>query len=241
VPPAPDPVPPPPPATAAVIPAPIAPSPSSIGPNLYYEPDGVRRLGGWLRLHDDRARVGRITLGVLNLVMGAVLGAATIGALGEEDDVFLYGIGLPGVLLSAMCVGVGIGVLNITTPQEDRHARWLAARARGPIGPYEIGAFEGEIFGEAEQARFGRVVGAIMGFSIAGAGAAALGMGAAMDLDSISETVTYTIGGLYLGMGLVLGILSLLIETPVESDFDDYRRGLGPLDGDGRAVVDAPP
>jgi len=238
---------PPPPATTQDHAAPgtvgSAPGPSADDPeaDTYYEPDPVLRLEGWLRLHDERARLGRMLLGVLSLTLGAVAGAGAVWAYTLDDPGARGAVGSVLVLGAVFQITLGIAMFHVTFPQEDRLARWRAIQQQRGLTEVEVAAFAGEFFMEAEAEHFSRTVMAIVGLGMAAGGAGAIGLGLATGLTDDELLLAVTFGGSFVVFGGVLGALALLVESPIEREWRRYQEGHTPRDPDNPMTIIASP
>ena len=229
-----DPVPPPPAQPEAVTPAqpahpPMSPQELSDG-NLRLEQDPILRIEGWLQRNNERAAIGRIASAILAIVMGAASITGAVWAFGLDDVTGRQLLGATFVGLGAMNMAMGVAFLNITTPQEDRWERWQQARRRGATA-VDVAGFEGEFRSEAEMMRFQRVVAGILGLSMAVGGGAIIALTAAdRDLADDELIVGYALGGTFLITGALVGLLSLVVKSPIEQDWESYQRGATPAD-----------
>lgn len=224
---------PPPPADDGTVP----PPPTEIeivDGDFYLEPDPVLRLDGWLRVNDERNATARVAAGILGLVVGAAAVSGAVWAFGLDDPALRATLGSVFVLDAVFVAGLGVAMLNVTTPQEDRYRRWREARERGATA-VDVAGFAGEFYAEAEAQRFARILAAISGLSMAAGGAATLALGAAMDFGDGPDAdegrlITLTLGGAFLVTGGLLGLIGLLVKSPIERDWERYQQGLAPLE-----------
>lgn len=234
---------PPPPATDTVPPPPPQAQTNPVGPatqpitsaqmldeGLRLEPNPVLRLEGWLQRNGERAETARVASAVLSLVVAAacITGAVWAYQIDDLDARTLTGALFVG--LGAMNAAMGVAMLEITTPQEDRLRRWQEARRRGATA-VDVAAFEGEFRTENELAKFQRIVGGVVGLAFAVGGGAMIALTAAdRDLGDEEALVGYSLGGTFLLTGALVGLISLAVRTPVEQDWDNYQRGATPSD-----------
>lgn len=217
IPPPPPDQPPPPPAAPGIAP----------DEDTYFEPDPTRRLDGWLRLNSERAHTGRIAIGVLSLITGAASLGGAVWAFTQDDDDLRASIGGLFVMLGIFEGALGVAMLHLTFPQEDRYERWSEARDRGPTSE-DVAGFAGEFRSEMEVQRFSRLLGSVVGFSMAGGGLAAILLSMTVDSDDVGRLITVTYGSGFLAVGALVGVLSLAIKSPIELDWERYERGLAP-------------
>lgn len=229
--PEPAPAPPPPPAVAST---------SLLGDDEFLpEPDPALRLEAWLTTNADRMRMGRIAVGVISLIGGAVALGATIFTF-QADDPIVRAVAAPLLAFTTVLYGtLGIAFLTTTTPQEDRLDRWKRARARGTT-ELDVASFAGEFFAEADQARYGRELASVLGFGMALGGGTMMLLGGTADADDEARAAMLLFGAALALPGILTGILSLVIESPIEQDWRRYQQGLRPRDVSRRSVTLGP-
>ncbi len=234
--------------TAAEVPSPpevpLPPPPQAAGApsedgETYFEPDPVLRLDGWLRLGDDRASTARVAVIVLSFVVGAAALSGAVWAYSQDDPDVRGMLGSVFVLDGVFQIGLGLAMLHLTFPQEDRWQRWSRVRARGAT-LVDVAAFAGELRAEAEAQRFARMVGGATGLAMAAGGAAAIGLAAVTEMSDDARLVSISLGALFLAAGGAVGLVSLLVKSPVERDWERYERGFRPIDPESLALDVAP-
>lgn len=236
---------PPPPAPGEAVPAPPQAELEVVDGDFYVEPDPVLRLEGWLLANERRNAIARIAAGILGLVVGAASISGAVWAFTLDDPALRGTLGSLFVLEGVFTAGLGVAMLNVTTPQEDRYQRWRLAVDRGATA-VDVAGFAGEFYAEAETQRFARLLAAVSGFAMAAGGAATVTLGAAMDFGSTPEgeegrLIALTLGGTFLVTGLLVGLVGLLVKAPIEQDWERYQQGLAPLERGGRVSLSVAP
>jgi hypothetical protein len=214
-------------------PAPPAPGAAAREPTFrgippegtYPEPDQAFRLHGWLKVNADRYAMMRTFVAIFGIVAGVL--SLTVGALALSSDEKPIALGLGPAFAGGggLELGMGIGSLQLTSPAEDRLERFRLLRRA--LNPRQLGAFEGEFQTEAAQAEYGRKVGGVVGFGMAGGGAITAALGFTVARDEDVRLLTATVGGVLLVTGLLVGVLVLAIKAPIEEEWEQYQRGLG--------------
>ncbi len=214
--------------------------PTTIPDGLRFEPDPTRRLDGWIRADAHQQETGRLIGGGLMLALGglSLAGAVATLALTDDPDARWLG-GSSFAMLGITLGGVGLTFLEMPTPREDRLGRWERA-SRDGIDSGEIASFSAEIRAEADEARYGRLIGAYVSLATAAGGLVMIFMTSISDLGAEGRITGYA-GGSALAAPLgIVGLIMLLSRTPLEREWDQYEQGLMPahptLLGDLRVV-----
>ena len=236
---------PPPPTPETAVPAPPVGELEVVDGDFYVEPDPVLRLEGWLLANERRNAIARIAGGILGLVVGAASISGAVWAFTLDDPALRGTLGALFVLEGVFTAGLGVALLNLTTPQEDRYDRWRLTVERGATA-VDVAGFAGEFYAEAETQRFARLLASVSGFAMAAGGAATVALGAAMDFGSTPEgeegqLIALTLGGAFLVTGALVGLVGLFVKSPIEQDWERYQRGLAPLQRGERVSISVAP
>jgi hypothetical protein len=232
--PEPEPIPEPPPGAIPLPPAgETAPSAEAIAlldDSTYFEPDPRRRLHAWLAFNSDRMELSRTIAGALIIGLGGLVVGAGIASLFAEDVVLRDAFAISFGVLGFMSIGLGVGIVALSTPPEDRFERWRERWRSGPVDDFELGRFEGEFYADVETAKFNRYVSGALGFAVAGAGllTAASSSFFFVEDDEDAGLIAITGGLTFTIIGSILGALAFAIESPIERDWERYRVGLAP-------------
>lgn len=210
--------------------APSAEAISLLDDTTYFEPDPRRRLHAWLAFNSDRMELSRTVAGALIIGLGGLVVGAGIASLFAEDVVLRDAFAISFGVLGFMSIGLGVGIIALSTPPEDRFERWRERWRSGPVDDFELGRFEGEFYADVETAKFNRYVSGVLGFAIAGAGAltAASASFFFVEDDENAGLIAITGGLTFAIIGSILGALAFAIESPIERDWERYRVGLAP-------------
>jgi hypothetical protein len=196
----------------------------------YFEPDPRQRLHAWLAFNSDRMELSRTISGALVIGLGGLVVGAGIASLFAEDIVLRDAFAISFGVLGFMSIGLGVGLIALSTPPEDRFVRWRERWQSGPVSDFELGRFEGEFYADVETAKFNRYLSGALGFAIAGAGAltAASASFFFVEDDENAGLIALTGGLTFTIIGSVLGALAFAIESPIEHDWERYSVGLAP-------------
>ena len=192
-------------------------------------PEAQALLGEWLRYRAELGRRGRLSGGFNTLFAGALLMGAGIplfiqSSPGTELN---KGIGLGAIGLSAVFLSTGIFQLAKKGGAETRYRRWQDA-AGSTLTLRELGRFEGEFRGEADQAARSVRMARWVSFGGGMVGALVLGLTPAANLSTDAARLSYAVGGVALGAGL-LGFGFSFIGRSKVSDYEAYLQGQSPL------------
>jgi hypothetical protein len=212
-----------------------SPSPEALAlldDTVYFEPDGGRRLNAWLAFNSDRNEIGRTVGGALIITLGALVVGAGVASLFAEDELLRDAFAISFGVLGFMSIGLGVGLIALTTPPEERFLRWRESAGDERVSDFELGRFEGEFLAEVETAKFNRTLSGVLGFAVAGAGAATAASASFffVDDDEDAGLISLTVGLTFAIIGSVLGGLSFAIRSPIENDWERYRLGLAPTE-----------
>lgn len=129
----------------------------------------------------------------------------------------------------AMAIGMGIYRLAVPPPTVDRLARWRRAVEAGAVTPELIASFEGELRADAARAEAERWSAFAMAIGVSLSGVAMIIMTAATSSLSSEEALFgYGVGGAYAGAFALMAVLTALVTSPSETDWERYARGEGP-------------
>lgn len=224
------------PGNMAPIPAPpavtLALSPETMDPAL------TDRVRAFLEYRAHTSRVGSTVAGLTMIIAGAVLTGVGIGIVADNSIrssdgfgiVFPLGATLGWILVAEGPTAAvqGIAMMAMTTPYEERSARYMSLLNDG-MSPAEHAAIGGELRAEASQAHFQRLLAATSSFGLSAGGIASIVVaGVGSNLTDDDRTFGYLFGGTLVGVGVGLGILLLAIEMPQEKDWNAFQQGVPP-------------
>lgn len=202
------------------------PAPRAHAQDLVPVADREVRLDAWITTWGQSAESSRLWAGGLGVGVGAVLVGAGVWSLADPTP------GLEALtpimwVAAAVDLAVGITALLVPSVPELRLARWRTARRAGPLSAEQLASFEGELTAEAEYAGQQRALSMGLGLGLVAAGAIGLGLTAALGQDELAWAIGYTASGSAVFVGGLLSLLSLM-QSPIEQEWDAYRRGFAP-------------
>ena len=183
-----------------------------------------------LHHQSDTYGLARAIGGVASLIgAGAMLGIG-LSQLGNSDGEVLVWTGISAVPLFT---ALGVGLLSLTMPQEDRYERFKLALADG-MSPLEYSSLSGELFAESNLARSQRLLGGALSIGIAGSGGltllavSQLFRSTAGPLGALTDTLVYTMPITLLVTGIAGIFFSYLVKSQPEKDWDTFQAGVPP-------------
>lgn len=193
------------------------------------EADG-KRLEAWLEHLARRGKGSRRFSGISGLITGpALVGLGFWVALDQDRfDGSYQALGATALIgMGATNIGRSLFSLSQLGEAERRYVRFQRARAGG-LTARELGRFEGELKGLAEQAKAARYASIVSGFAGALGGGAVLLATGLSDMPSDQERFGWIAGGIITGLGLLGGTFSWIFRSGPERVWQRYRDGQSP-------------